>query len=38
MAKRITKVAPNLVGEAEIAFARGRQIHDGILIAFETIH
>ncbi|XP_016206073.1 uncharacterized protein LOC107646401 [Arachis ipaensis] len=36
--RRMRSVMPGLVGETQSAFVKGRKIHDGALIACETVH
>ncbi|XP_016173374.1 uncharacterized protein LOC107615869 [Arachis ipaensis] len=38
MVRRMRSVMPGLVGEIQSAFVKGRKIHDGALIACETVH
>ncbi|XP_016206359.1 uncharacterized protein LOC107646704 [Arachis ipaensis] len=38
MVRRMSSVMPGLVGETQSAFVKGRKIHDGALIACETVH
>ncbi|XP_057760748.1 uncharacterized protein LOC130981144 [Arachis stenosperma] len=38
LVRRMRSVMPGLVGETQSAFVRGRKIHDGALIACETVH
>ncbi|XP_020985845.2 uncharacterized protein LOC107462320 [Arachis duranensis] len=37
LTKRMKSVIPGLVGESQSAFVKGRRIHDGALIAGETV-
>ncbi|XP_016206964.1 uncharacterized protein LOC107647403 [Arachis ipaensis] len=37
MVRRMRSVMPGLVGETQSAFVKGRKIHDGALIACETV-
>nr|XP_029151527.1 uncharacterized protein LOC114925926 [Arachis hypogaea] len=38
LVRRMRAVMPKLVGETQSAFVKGRNIHDGALIACETVH
>ncbi|XP_025670107.1 uncharacterized protein [Arachis hypogaea] len=38
LVRRMRVVMPGLVGETQTAFVKGRKIHDGALIACETVH
>ncbi|XP_072074147.1 uncharacterized protein [Arachis hypogaea] len=38
LVRRMRAVMPRLIGETQSAFVKGRKIHDGTLIACETVH
>ncbi|XP_016199419.1 uncharacterized protein LOC107640411 [Arachis ipaensis] len=38
LVRRMRSVMPGLVGETQSVFVKGRKIHDGALIACETVH
>ncbi|XP_016207070.1 uncharacterized protein LOC107647514 [Arachis ipaensis] len=38
LVRRMRSVMPGLVGQTQTAFVQGRKIHDGALIACETVH
>ncbi|XP_016200333.1 uncharacterized protein LOC107641352 [Arachis ipaensis] len=38
MVRRMRSVMPGLVGETQSTFVKGQKIHDGALIACETVH
>ncbi|XP_072076837.1 uncharacterized protein [Arachis hypogaea] len=38
LVRKMRSVMPGLVGETQTAFVKGRKIHDGALIACETVH
>ena len=37
LTRRMRSVMPSLVGESQSTFVKGRKIHDGTLIACETV-
>ncbi|XP_057745700.1 uncharacterized protein LOC130963614 [Arachis stenosperma] len=37
LVRRMRQVMPELIGETQSAFVKGRKIHDGAIIAYETV-